>query len=47
MTGTGVRDEPVGVLGGLGPAATVHFMARVVELTDAHRDQKHADLLVG
>ncbi len=40
------RDEPVGVLGGLGPAATVHFMARVVERTDAHRDQDHVDLLV-
>jgi aspartate racemase len=40
------RDEPVGVLGGLGPAATVHFMARVVELTDAHRDQDHVDLIV-
>lgn len=40
------RDEPVGVLGGLGPAATVHFMHRLVELTDAHRDQDHVDLLV-
>ena len=40
------RDEPVGVVGGLGPAATVHFMHRVVELTDAHRDQDHVDLLV-
>ncbi len=46
MSGGGVRDEPVGVLGGLGPAATVHFMARVVELTDAHRDQDHVDLIV-
>ena len=49
MTAAGVpvgRDEPVGVLGGLGPAATVHFMARVVELTDAHRDQDHVDLIV-
>ena len=40
------RDEPVGVLGGLGPAATVHFMTRVLELTDAARDQDHVDLLV-
>ena len=49
MTGTAERterDEPVGVLGGLGPAATVHFLARVVELTDAVRDQDHVDLLV-
>jgi aspartate racemase len=41
-----VRDEPVGVLGGLGPAATVHFLQRVLDHTDAHRDQDHVDLLV-
>lgn len=41
-----VRDEPVGVLGGLGPAATVHFMQRLVDHTDAHRDQDHVDLVV-
>ena len=46
MTGADGRDEPVGVLGGLGPAATVHFMQRVLELTDAVRDQDHVDLLV-
>jgi aspartate racemase len=46
MSAGAVRDEPVGVLGGLGPAATVHFMARVVERTDASRDQDHVDLLV-
>jgi aspartate racemase len=44
--GRGVRDEPVGVIGGLGPAATVHFLARVLQLTDAVRDQDHVDLLV-
>lgn len=41
-----VHGEPGGVLGGLGPAATVHFLRRVVELTDAHRDQDHVDLVV-
>ena len=40
------RNEPVGVLGGLGPAATVHFMRRLVELTEAGRDQDHVDLIV-
>lgn len=39
-------EQPVGVLGGLGPAATVHFMRRLVELTDAGRDQDHVDLIV-
>ena len=46
MSASAARDEPVGVLGGLGPAATVHFMHRVVALTDAHRDQDHVDLIV-
>lgn len=46
MSAGATRDEPVGVLGGLGPAATVHFMHRLVELTDAHRDQDHVDLIV-
>ena len=41
-----VPAEPGGVLGGIGPAATVYFLQRVVELTDAARDQDHVDLLV-
>ncbi|WP_082589536.1 amino acid racemase [Nostocoides sp. Soil756] len=44
--GPPVPGPPGGVLGGLGPAATVHFLRRVVELTDADRDQDHVDLLV-
>lgn len=44
--GVPVHGQPGGVLGGLGPAATVHFLRRVVELTDAARDQDHVDLLV-
>lgn len=40
-------DAPlVGVLGGVGPLATVLFLDRVVRLTDAARDQDHVDLLV-
>jgi aspartate racemase len=34
------------VLGGIGPLATVHFLERVVRLTDADRDQDHVDLVV-
>ncbi|WP_299446130.1 aspartate/glutamate racemase family protein [uncultured Phycicoccus sp.] len=41
-----VHGQPGGVAGGLGPVATVHFLRRVVELTDARRDQDHVDLLV-
>ncbi len=36
----------VGVLGGLGPEATVDFMARVLALTPADSDQDHIHLLV-
>ena len=35
-----------GVMGGLGPAATVDFMSRVMAATEASRDQDHIRLLV-
>ncbi len=40
------RDLTVGVMGGLGPEATVDFMAKVIALTDAARDQDHLHLIV-
>lgn len=36
----------VGVLGGMGPAATLDFLARVRRLTPARRDQDHLRLIV-
>ena len=36
----------VGVLGGMGPEATIDFMAKVVALTPAARDQDHVPMLV-
>ena len=36
----------IGVLGGMGPAATVDFMQKVIELTHAGNDQQHIPLLV-
>jgi len=36
----------VGVLGGLGPAATLDFFAKVLRATDAARDQDHLRLLI-
>lgn len=36
----------VGILGGLGPAATVTFLDELVRLTDASRDQDHVDAVV-
>ena len=36
----------IGVIGGMGPAATLQFIARVQALTPAARDQDHVRLLV-
>ncbi len=36
----------VGVLGGMGPDATVDFMAKVIALTPAEKDQDHIQMLV-
>ncbi|MBE1878459.1 aspartate/glutamate racemase family protein [Myceligenerans pegani] len=44
--GAGTAGTLVGVLGGVGPLATVRFMERVVRLTDAARDQDHVDMVV-
>lgn len=41
-----MRNEPVGILGGVGPMATVYFMQRILQMTDAGRDQDHVDMLV-
>ena len=45
-----VRSErakhTVGVLGGMGPVATVDFMSRVIALTTAEKDQDHVRMLV-
>lgn len=38
--------DAIGVIGGVGPLATVYFMDRVVALTKATRDQDHANLVV-
>ncbi|MDH4107110.1 MAG: amino acid racemase [Gammaproteobacteria bacterium] len=39
-------DLIVGVLGGMGPEATVDFMSEVIGLTDASRDQEHVRMIV-
>ena len=39
-------QKTVGVLGGMGPEATVDFMARVIALTDASCDQDHVRMLI-
>jgi aspartate racemase len=36
-----MTDKILGVLGGMGPLASAHFMLRLTLLTPAHRDQDH------
>jgi len=40
------NSKIVGVLGGMGPDATVDFMAKVIALTPAGKDQDHVRMLV-
>jgi len=41
-----VTKLTVGVIGGMGPAATVDFLARIIAATPAERDQDHLHVLV-
>jgi aspartate racemase len=43
---TGPRPFKVGVVGGVGPAATVDFLAKLVRNTPAGRDQDHIKVVV-
>ena len=43
---TGKSGKKAGVMGGMGPDATVDFMAKVIALTDSGRDQDHVHMLV-
>ncbi len=38
--------KTVGVIGGMGPMATVDFYRRIVEATDADRDQDHLHVII-
>lgn len=40
------RKQVLGVIGGLGPIATAHFMELVIRMTDAETDQEHLDMIV-
>ncbi|WP_280395630.1 aspartate/glutamate racemase family protein [Nocardia brasiliensis] len=40
------RDSVVGILGGMGPAATVDFYAKLVSLTSAATDQDHPRVVI-
>jgi aspartate racemase len=41
-----MRQKTVGIIGGMGPEATVDLMQRVIKATPAHDDQDHLRMLV-
>lgn len=41
-----MKEKFLGVLGGVGPLATVHFAHMVVEMTDAKSDQEHISMII-
>lgn len=41
------KHKPIlGVIGGLGPSATAHFMELVIGMTDAETDQQNIDMII-
>lgn len=41
-----MSEKTLGVIGGLGPIATAHFMELVTNMTDADTDQQHLDMII-
>lgn len=41
-----MKKKILGVIGGLGPAATTHFMDLVINMTDAGTEQENVDMIV-
>lgn len=40
------HGKSLGVIGGLGPIATAHFLELVIRMTQADRDQDHLDMII-
>lgn len=41
-----MNKKIIGVIGGMGPIATSHFMELVIRMTDAKIDQEHLDMII-
>ena len=39
-------ERAVGIIGGVGPMATVYFMETIIKMTDAKKDQDHINMVV-
>ncbi|WP_461866606.1 cysteate racemase [Thermococcus sp.] len=46
MAGGIKREKIIGILGGMGPLATVELFRRIVEKTPAERDQEHPRIII-
>lgn len=40
------KTKKLGVLGGMGPQATQYFFQKIIETTDANKDQEHVDMVI-
>ena len=40
------QKTTLGVIGGLGPIATAHFMELIIRMTEADTDQEHLDMII-
>ena len=40
------QKNTLGVIGGLGPIATAHFMELIIRMTEAGTDQEHLDMII-
>ncbi|MCK4756764.1 aspartate/glutamate racemase family protein, partial [candidate division WOR-3 bacterium] len=38
--------KTIGVIGGMGPKATIDFLNKVISLTPAKKDQEHLNMIV-
>ena len=41
-----MTEQRLGILGGMGPQATQVFYQRILDMTDATRDQEHVPTLI-
>ncbi len=41
-----MKEKTLGILGGMGPEATLYFIGKVIELTPAERDQDHIRMII-
>ena len=41
-----MKDKTIGILGGMGPEATVYLFDLIVKMTDAKKDQEHIPIII-